>query len=117
MLKVLMMLVVLSLCGCASQPVDPASSEKLIHFFYEAPNTDFEVVRDLNMTRLAGSPEDALNHIRDRAAALGADGVIVYSIRGGAVGGGEPYYDPAPGNNTYGYKAYRIRATAIRYPD
>ncbi len=113
MMKIFMILIGLVICGCASQPTELTQEERDLHLFYEEPKIDYESLGRIDTTSRAKHAMDALDRIRSRAVELGADGVIVHSIRNkgridrgvdefGTGGGGQP-------------TVYQIQATAIRY--
>ena len=112
-MKIVMTVIALAICGCANQPTELTQEEGNIHVFYEEPKIDYESLGHINMTRRADHPMSALEQILGRAAELGADGVIVHSIRNkGTVAGGRDEFGTGGGG---GFAVYQIQATAIRY--
>ncbi len=113
MMKIFMILIGLVICGCASQSTELTQEARDIHVFYVEPKIDYENLGRIDATRRANHAMDVLEKILIRAAKLGADGVIVHSIRNkGTVAGGGDTYGTGGGG---GFAVYQIQATAIRY--
>ena len=113
MMKILMILMWLVVCGCANQPTELAQEERNIHVFHEEPKIDYESLGRIDITRRANHAMDVLEQILDRAVELDADGVIVHSIRNkGTVAGGGDEFGTGGGG---GFAVYQIEASAIRY--
>ena len=113
MMKILIILIGLVICGCVSQPTEPTQEERNIHVFYEEPKVAYESLGRIDTTSRANHAMDALEKTLSRAAELGADGVIVHSIRDkGTVAGGVDTFGTG-GSRRVG--VYQIQATAIRY--
>ena len=113
MMKILLILMWLVVCGCANQPTELAQEERNIHVFYEEPKIDYEILGRIDTTRRANHAMDVLKQILDRAVELDADGVIVHSIRNkGTVAGGGDEFGTGGGG---GFAVYQIQASAIRY--
>jgi hypothetical protein len=113
MMKIFMILIGLVICGCASQPTELTQEERDIHVFHEEPKIDYESLGRIDTTSRADNPLDALDKTLSRAVELGADGVIVHSIRNkGIVAGGRDSFGTGGGG---GSSVYQIQATAIRY--
>lgn len=114
-MKVFTVLVALFICGCSSQPIELTQAEKDLHVFYEEPKIEYEVIDRINSTSPAKHPMDTLNKVLRRAAKLGADGVIVHSLRKkGTVAGQHDQFATGGGD---GVAVYQIEASAIRYTD
>lgn len=112
-MKIVMIVITLAICGCATQPTELTPEERNIHVFYEEPKIEYESLGRINMTRRADHPMNALEQMLSRAVKLGADGVIVHSIRNkGKVAGGRDEFGTGGGG---GIAVYQIEATAIRY--
>ncbi len=113
MMKIFMILIGLVICGCASQPTELTQEERDLHLFYEEPKIDYESLGRIDTTSRAKHAMDALDGIRSRAVELGADGIIVHSIRNkGTVDcGGDGFATGGCMRNA----VYQIQATAIRY--
>ncbi len=89
MIKIFTILIGLVLCGCASQPTEPAQEELDIHVFYEEPKIDYESLGRVDETSRTNHPMDMLEKILSRAVELGADAVLIHSIHNkGTVAGG-----------------------------
>jgi len=113
MTKIFMILIGLVICGCASQPTELTREEIDIHVFYEEPKIDYESLGRIDTTRRANHAMDALEKTLSRAVELGADGVIIHSIRNkGKVAGGADAFGTGGGG---GFAIYQVQATAIRY--
>ncbi len=113
MMKIFMILIGLFICGCASQPTELTQEERDLHVFYEEPKIDYENLGRIDSTSRAKHAMDMLEKILSRAVELGADGVIVHSIRNkGTVAGGGDAFGTGGGG---GVTVYQIQATAIRY--
>ena len=88
-------------------------AEKDIHVFYEEPKIEYEILDRFNTTNPAKHPMDTLNKVLRRAAEIGADGVIVHSLRKkGTVAGQHDKFGTGGGD---GVAVYQIQASAIRY--
>lgn len=112
-MKIIAVFLVLVLLGCASQPTEPTPEKIDIHVFYEAPEIDYEEIGPIDETKRAEHPMDVLEQILRSAVELGADGVIVHSIRNrGTVAGLGDTFGTGGGG---GHAVYQIRATAIKY--
>jgi len=112
-MKIFMILIGLVICGCASQPMELTQEERDLHIFYEEPKIDYENLGRIDSTSRAKHAMDMLEKILSRAVELGADGVIVHSIRNkGTVAGGSDEFGTGGGG---GFAVYQIQATAIRY--
>ena len=113
MMKIFMILIGLVICGCASQPTELTQEERDLHLFYEEPKIDYESLGRIDATSRGKHAMDALDKILSRAVELGADGIIVHSIRNkGTVAGGSDAFGYGGGG---GFAVYQIQATAIRY--
>ncbi len=113
MMKIFMILIGLVICGCASQPTELTQEERDLHVFYEEPKIEYEKLGRIDTTSPAKHAMDALEKILSRAVELGADGVIIHSIRNkGTVAGGHDAFGTGGGG---GFAVYQIQATAIRY--
>jgi hypothetical protein len=113
MMKIFAILIALIISGCSSQQIELMQEEKDIHVFYEEPKIEYEVLDRINTTRPDKHPMDTLNTILRRAAELGADGVIVHSLRKkGTVAGQHDKFGTGGGD---GVAVYQVRASAIRY--
>ena len=113
MMKIVMIVIVLASIGCVNQPTELTQEERNIHVFYEEPKIEYESLGRINLTRRADHAMNALEQIFGRAVELGADGVIVHSIRNkGTVAGGSDEFGTGGGG---GFAVYQIQATAIRY--
>ncbi len=113
MMKIFMILIGLVICGCASQPTDLTQEERDLHVFYEEPKIEYEKLGRIDATSRANHAMDVLEKILSRAVELGADGVIIHSIRNkGTVAGGGDAFGTGGGG---GFAVYQIQATAIRY--
>ena len=113
MMKIFMILIWLVICGCASQPTELTQEERNLHVFYEEPKIDYESLGRIDATSRAKHAMEMLEKTLSRAVELGADGVIVHSIRnkGTSDGGGDAF--ATGGRNQVA--VYQIQATAIRY--
>ncbi len=112
-MKIFMILIGLVICGCASQPTELTQEERDLHVFFEEPKIDYENLGRIDSTSRAKHAMDMLEKILSRAVELGADGVIVHSIRNkGTVAGGSDEFGTGGGG---GFAVYQIQATAIRY--
>ncbi len=113
MMKIFMILIGLVICGCASQPTELTQEERDLHVFYEEPKIDYENLGRIDSTSRAKHAMDMLEKILSRAVELGADGVIVHSIRnkGSIDDAGDAF---VTGGRHRG-AVYQIQATAIRY--
>ena len=108
-----LVLIGLIIAGCASQPTAPAPEKIDIHVFYETPKVDYTELGSVGKTQRAEHPMEVLEQILLSAAELGADGVIVHSIRNrGTVAGLGDTFGTGGGA---GHAVYQIRATAIQY--
>ncbi len=108
-----MILIGLVICGCASQPAELTQEERDLHVFYEEPKIEYEKLGRIDATSRANHAMDVLEKILSRAVELGADGVIIHSIRNkGTVAGGSDSFGTGGGG---GFAVYQIQATAIRY--
>ncbi len=108
-----MILIGLVICGCASQPTELTQEERDLHVFYEEPKIEYEKLGRIDATSRANHAMDVLEKILSRAVELGADGVIIHSIRNkGTVAGGGDAFGTGGGG---GFAVYQIQATAIRY--
>ena len=115
-------LVLFFLVGCAGGPAQPepdvadtvsAVDTSDIDVFLEEPSIEYESLGRVGMTSRAEHPAEVLNAILVRAGELGADGVIVHSIRNqGRVGQSTDSFGTGGGT---GYLVFQIQATAIRY--
>ena len=113
MMKIFMILIGLVICGCASQPTELTQEERDLHVFYEEPKIEYEKLGRIDATSRANHAMDVLEKILSRAVELGADGVIIHSIRNkGTVAGGGDAFGTGGGG---GFAVYQIQATAIRY--
>ena len=113
MTKIFMILIGLVICGCVSQPTELTQEERDIHVFYEEPKIAYESLGRIDTTSRANHAMDALEKTLDRAADLGADGVIVHSIVDkGPVAG---RVDTFGTGGSRSVRVYQIQATAIRY--
>lgn len=112
-MKAYMMLIGLVICGCVSQPAELTQEERDLQVFYEEPNIDYEDLGRIDATNRADHAIEALDRILSRAVELGADGVIVHSIRNrGPLAGGRDAFGTGGGREA---EVYQIQATAIRY--
>ncbi len=112
-MKLFMILIGLVICGCASQPTELTQEERDLHVFYEEPKIEDEKLGRIDATSRANHAMDVLEKILSRAVELGADGVIIHSIRNkGTVAGGGDAFGTGGGG---GFAVYQIQATAIRY--
>ena len=112
-MKTYMILMALLISGCASQSPELTQRESDIHVFYEEPKIDYESLGRVDTTSPGKTAMDTLDKIIRRAAELGADGVIVHTIRNkGTVAGGHDTFGTGGGG---GVAVYQIHATAIRY--
>ena len=112
-MKIFMILIGLIICGCASQPTELTQEERDLHVFFEEPKIDYENLGRIDSTSRAKHAMDMLEKILSRAVELGADGVIVHSIRNkGTVAGESDEFGTGGGG---GFAVYQIQATAIRY--
>ncbi len=112
-MKIFMILIGLVIFGCASQPTELTQEERDLHVFYEEPKIDYEILGRIDSTSRAKNAMDMLEKILSRAVELGADGVIIHSIRNkGTVAGGGDEFGTGGGG---GFAVYQIQATAIRY--
>ena len=108
-----MILIGLVIFGCASQPKELTQEEIDLHVYLEEPKIDYENLGRIDTTIRAKHPMDTLEKILSRAVELGADGVIIHSIRNkGTVAGGGDAFGTGGGG---GFAVYQIQATAIRY--
>jgi hypothetical protein len=108
-------LIPLMLAGCASQVPEPVEEVPDIQVFLEEPGIAYESLGRVDETSRAEHPADVLNIILRRAATLGADGVIVHSVRNeGRVARGNDIFGTGGRN---GYSVYQIQATVIRYTE
>ncbi len=108
-----MILIGLVICGCASQPTELTQEERDLHVFYEEPKIEYENLGRIDTTSPAKHAMVVLEKILSRAVELGADGVIIHSIRNkGTVAGGADAFGTGGGG---GVGVYQIQATAIRY--
>ncbi len=108
-----MILIGLVIFGCASQPKELTQEEIDLHVYLEEPKIDYENLGRIDTTIRAKHPMDTLEKILSRAVELGADGVIIHSIRNkGTVAGGSDSFGTGGGG---GFAVYQIQATAIRY--
>ena len=108
-----MILIGLVICGCAGQPAELTQEERDLHLFYEEPKIDYESLGRIDTTSRAMHAMDALDRIRSRAVELGADGIIVHSIRNkGRIDRGVDEFGTGGGSRA---TIYQIQATAIRY--
>jgi hypothetical protein len=113
MMKIFLILIGLVICGCASQPTELTQEERDLHVFYEEPKIEYEKLGRIDATSRANHAMDVLEKILSRAVELGADGVIIHSIRNkGTVAGGGDAFGTGGGG---GFAVYQIQATAIRY--
>jgi len=119
MRKLLVILVPLMLAGCASQAPEPepesAGEVPDIQVFVEEPDIAYESLGRVDETGRAEHPAAILEMVLRRAATLGANGVIVHSVRnqGGIARGNDIF---GTGGRT-GNVVYQIQATAIRYAE
>ena len=121
-MKTFVLLAAMLLTGCASELMQPdpdvaatvsAVDTSDIDVFLEEPLVEYESLDRVDMTSRAEHPAEVLEQVMARAAELGADGVIVHSIRNqGRVGRGTDRFGTGGGT---GYLVFQIRATAIRY--
>ncbi len=112
-MKIFMILIGLVIFGCASQPTELTQEERDLHVYYEEPKIAYENLGRIDTTSRANHAMDMLEKILSRAVELGADGVIVHSIRNkGTVAGGGDEFGTGGGG---GFAVYQIQATAIRY--
>ncbi len=112
-MKIFMILIGLVIFGCASQPTELTQEERDLHVYYEEPKIAYENLGRIDTTSRANHAMDMLEKILSRAVELGADGVIVHSIRNkGTVAGGSDEFGTGGGG---GFAVYQIQATAIRY--
>lgn len=115
-MKTLLIILAFALCGCAGQPAEPTepAPEKIdIHVFYETPKIDYQELSRVDETQRAEHPMEVLEQILRNAMELGADGVIVHSIRNrGTVAGLGDTFGTGGGG---GFAVYQIQATAIKY--
>lgn len=111
-------LIAFLIAGCASQPPElpqaAADAEAAdVKVFLEEPAIDYKELGRVDMTGRAEHPSDLVEKILRNAARLGANGVIVHSIRHqGRVGRGNDIFGTGGGD---GYSVYQVQATAIRY--
>jgi hypothetical protein len=90
-MRTCIVLIWLIIGGCASsgQPVEPAQQGSDLLVFYEEPKVDYESLGSVEVTSRASNRMEVLEKARIRAAELGANGIIVHSIRNrGTVAGG-----------------------------
>lgn len=120
-MKSLVLLIALVLAGCASQSSGPAQEvpdiQELpdIQVFLEEPSIAYESLGRVDETGRGEHPADVLEQVIRRAAELGANGVIVHSVRNqGRVTRGNDVFGTGGSSVS---SVYQIRATAIRYTD
>jgi len=115
-MKTIAILLGLALWGCAAQPtgqMEPVSEKLDIHVFYEEPEIEYRELGKVDETKRADHPMDVLEQVLRKAMALGADGVIVHSIRNrGTVAGLGDAFGTGGGG---GFAVYQVQATAITY--
>jgi len=113
MMKILMILLGLVICGCASQPTELTQEARDLHVFFEEPKIDYENLGRIDATSRARHAMDTIEKILSRAAELGANAVIIHSVRNkGTVAGGGDAFGTGGGG---GFSVYQVQATAIRY--
>ena len=99
--------------GCAAQPEPLTEEEQKIHVFFEEPKIAYENLERIQVTSRGRGGMETLDEIRRRAVELGADGILVHSMRNmGTVAGGGDTFGTGGGG---GFSVYQIQATAIRY--
>lgn len=115
-MKNIAILLGLALCGCAGQPTEqmgPVPEKLDIHVFYEEPEIEYRELGRVDETKRAEHPMDVLEQVLHNSIQLGADGVIVHSIRNrGTVAGLGDAFGTGGGG---GHAVYQIQATAITY--
>ncbi len=110
-----MILMAVTIFGCASQPEELTQAEQDLHIFYEEPKIAYEVLGRIDATSPANHPIETLNKLRGRAVKLGADGIFVHAIFSkGTVAGQHDRFGTGGGD---GIAVYQIQASAIRYID
>ena len=114
-MKSLVPLIAFLLAGCASQPSEPPQELPDVQVFLEEPTIEYESLGRVDETGRAEQPTDILEQIIRRAAELGANGVIVHSIRnqGRAARSSDSF---GTGGSSVSF-VYRIQATAILYTE
>jgi hypothetical protein len=112
-MKMLVLLIGFAMGACAGQAPDPPPRDREINVFLEEPLIEYESLGSVNISRSAEHEMEVLEKVLDRAAEMGADGVIVHSVRtkGRGAGGGDTFGTGGGG----GFEVYQIQATAIRY--
>ena len=117
-MKKTLFLLAFLIAGCASQPPElPQAAADAqtadVKVFLEEPAIDYEDLGRVDLTGRAEHPADLLEKILSNAAQLGANGVIVHSVRHqGRVGRDNDIFGTGGGD---GYSVYQVQATAIRY--
>ena len=125
MLKTAVFMTGLLILGCATEPSQPGQdaaesasavdTSRIQVYLEEEPTVEYEDLGDIGRTIRAEHPAQALERIVADAAELGADGVIVHSIRNqGRVGGGTSTF--GVGGRTENF-VFQVQATAIRYTE
>ena len=114
-MKILMILLAVVICGCASQSPELTQEARNIHVFNEEPTVAYETLGRVDTTTRGRNAMDVLEKIQIRAVELGANGIIVHSILNkGTVAGGTDAFGTGGGG---GFAVFQIQATAIRYVD
>lgn len=113
MMKIFAVLLATVICGCASQEPETSQEPVNVQVFYDEPKIEYEDLGRINSTNRAKDPLAALGKTLERAAEMGANGVIVHSITNKGLGaGGRDSFATGGGGATI---VYQIQATAIRY--
>lgn len=116
-MKLFLLLTALTLAGCASAPSEPPPvapdiDVSNIQVFLEEPSIGYETLGRVDRTSRAEHPAEVLETIVARAAEMGADGVIVHSIRNqGRVARSSDVFGTGGGS---GDSIFQVRASAIR---
>ena len=112
-MKGLVLLIGFAIVGCAAQAPEPPPRDREINVFLEEPLIEYESLGSVDISSRAEHEMEVLEKVLDRAAQMGADGVIVRSVRtkGRVAGGGDNFGTGGGG----GHEVYQIQATAIRY--